>query len=112
MGDEIVVLYGDIAREMFLIQRGDFSVYNKNRELVCKLHSGDFFGEVAMLAREPRRTMTIKSTGYSDLLSLGREIFLKVFYDEMCPDFRISIVRHSPATRQLRGWALIRLYVQ
>ena len=32
----------------------------------------------------------------------------QVFHDAMCPDFRISIVRHSMATRNLRGWPFIR----
>ena len=109
--DEVVALYGDVAREMFLIQRGEFQVINRKSECVKVLQAGDFFGEMAMLSKEPRRTMTIKSLGYADALSLSREVFLRVFNDGTCPDFRISIVRHSPATRWLRGWPLIRMYV-
>ena len=33
----------------------------------------------------------------------------QVFDDPTCPDFRISIVRHSPKTKMMRGWALIRM---
>ena len=51
--------------------------------------------------------MTVKSASYSDVLTLSRSVFLRVFDDPTCPDFRISIARHSPATKDLRGWALI-----
>ena len=53
---ERVVLFGEVAYEMYLIQRGQFNVLNKHGSLVRVLKDGDFFGEVSLRSPACRTT--------------------------------------------------------
>ena len=85
------MLFGEVAHDMYLIRRGRFNVIDKYGRHVRVLNDGDFFGELAMIAKDPYRTMTVKSVGYSDALALSREVVLRVLNDPSCPDFRAPV---------------------
>ena len=88
---EIVCMFGESAKEMFLIQRGEFEVIEAGtKEVVRTLKPGMFFGEMALLTKDARRTATIRSTGYSDALTLGREVFRKVADNSTFPDRKLN----------------------
>jgi CRP-like cAMP-binding protein len=52
------------------------------------LHEGDFFGEIALLMKQPRNA-SIRAVGYCDLYSLSKESFDKVVSNY--PDFERSL---------------------
>ena len=105
--NEVACTCGDVAKNMFLIQRGDFCCLSDAGSSVKS--NGEIFGEEAMIARRPRCTATVKAVTYADTLRLPRRAFVQMFNDRRHPDFRISVVQNLDATKHLRGWALIRI---
>ena len=45
-GHSVIIRFGDVARDMFLIQRGSFAVINQDSECVRIMVAGEFFGEM------------------------------------------------------------------
>ncbi len=69
---------GDEGREMYFLVKGDLAVLTKDEEsMIATLHSGDFFGEIALLKDKPR-TATIKAITYCDLYTLEKIHFTRV----------------------------------
>ena len=67
--------YGD---EMFMIASGSCEVLVKG-EAVRTFSKNDFFGEIALMKSEKvRRTATIRATGYSEIVSLTKDAFLRL----------------------------------
>jgi CRP-like cAMP-binding protein len=65
---------GDIGWEFFAIERGAAEV-TIGDDPVRALGPGDFFGELAMIEEEHRRTATVKATEDSTLVVLTRQAF-------------------------------------
>ena len=69
---ETIMRTGDKGRAMYFIASGKVEVVLEDRRL--SLGPGDFFGELALLTRQPRRADVV-SVGYTHLLSLdGRDL--------------------------------------
>ena len=67
--------YGD---EMFMIASGSCEVLVKGKA-VRTFSKNDFFGEIALMKSEKvRRTATIRATGYSEIVSLTKDAFLRL----------------------------------
>jgi ABC-type bacteriocin/lantibiotic exporter with double-glycine peptidase domain/CRP-like cAMP-binding protein len=80
---EVAVRQGEEADAMFLIQDGRLSVWvdgdgegdgDGGGRRVRTLHTGEFFGELALI-RSGRRTATVRAEGPVRLLRLGRDDF-------------------------------------
>ena len=56
-----LVKEGDIAHELFIIEEGTVAV-TRDGEPVAELGPGDFFGEIALLDADRRRTSTVTAT--------------------------------------------------
>ena len=54
----VLVREGDLAHELFVIEEGTAEV-SREGELIGDLGAGDFFGEIALLADDRRRTSTV-----------------------------------------------------
>ena len=70
--NELVVLIGEIGREMFFCARGDCEVLGRDNVRVFTITDGMFFGEVAVLF-SVKCTATVRTVTYCDLLSLSKE---------------------------------------
>ena len=70
--NELVVLMGEIGREMFFCARGECEVLGENEQRVFTITDGMFFGEVAVLF-SVKCTATVRTVTYCDLLSLAKE---------------------------------------
>ena len=69
-----LVAQGDIGHELFIIREGTASVIRDGRHL-RELAAGDFFGEIALLDDERRRTSTVIATSPMRLAVLhGRHL--------------------------------------
>lgn len=53
-----LVREGDLAHELFVIEEGTAEI-SREGELIGELGAGDFFGEIALLAEDHRRTSTV-----------------------------------------------------
>jgi len=69
-----IVTQGDVAHELFVIVEGTARV-SRDGEHVRELGAGDFFGEIALLDEERRRTSTVVATSPMRLAVLhGRDV--------------------------------------
>jgi len=69
-----VVTEGEMSHELYIILKGEYQVTLKN-ELMAKLSSGDYFGEMSLIDRAPR-SASVWSIGESELLAIPREELL------------------------------------
>jgi MFS family permease len=69
---EVVVQAGDTGDRFYIIDSGELEIVNDAR---ASAHSGDFFGEIALL-RDVPRTATVRAVSASELFALDREDFL------------------------------------
>jgi MFS family permease len=70
---DVVIRAGDIGDRFYVVDDGELDVDSASRHTVA--HSGDYFGEVALL-RDIPRTATVKAAVDSQLYELGRDVFL------------------------------------
>eukprot|EP01062_Namystynia_karyoxenos_P035725 TRINITY_DN260_c1_g1_i1.p1 TRINITY_DN260_c1_g1~~TRINITY_DN260_c1_g1_i1.p1 ORF type:complete len:562 (+),score=197.78 TRINITY_DN260_c1_g1_i1:71-1687(+) len=78
--DSYIVRKGEVGREMYFISRGEVQVVSdakqkKDRIVYATLRDGSFFGEVALLLNDSRRTATVVASQFSDLFMLRKEDF-------------------------------------
>ena len=69
---------GDIGDCMYFIDKGKLNVFVDGVGQVSDLGTGDFFGEVALLSDDSKRTATVTVAEETHVLRLGREGFNKV----------------------------------
>ena len=65
---------GDLGREFFVIVEGDVSVTQNGNE-IRRLGAGDFFGEIALIYYNARRTATVTATSPLRFFVLTRQSF-------------------------------------
>jgi CRP-like cAMP-binding protein len=68
----VLVEQGKVGREFFLILDGSASV-RRNGRRVASLGAGDHFGELALLAREPRDASVVADTEMRALIVSDRD---------------------------------------
>jgi voltage-gated potassium channel len=73
-GDAICT-FGEIGEKMYFINKGTVEVVSPDgKQVYAILKEGDFFGEIALLLKQPRNA-TIRSVDYCDLYSLDKDSF-------------------------------------
>jgi glucose-6-phosphate 1-dehydrogenase len=77
---ETIIKAGDMAKEMYLISRGQVEVKDKSGKVVKTLKDGDFFGEIGLLMSTPR-TATVVAKTQCDLFVLKRADFSRILRD-------------------------------
>jgi voltage-gated potassium channel len=75
----IIVSKGDDADEMYFIAAGEVEVELPDGEV--RLGEGDFFGEVALIHRDTKRTATVTAVYQTDLLVLSERDFRRLMHD-------------------------------
>eukprot|EP01059_Diplonema_ambulator_P009705 TRINITY_DN19649_c1_g1_i1.p2 TRINITY_DN19649_c1_g1~~TRINITY_DN19649_c1_g1_i1.p2 ORF type:complete len:340 (+),score=129.83 TRINITY_DN19649_c1_g1_i1:1786-2805(+) len=78
--DSFIVRKGEVGREMYFISRGEVQVVSEAKEaservVYATLRDGSFFGEVALLFNDSRRTATVVTSSFCDLFVLRKEDF-------------------------------------
>lgn len=96
--DEVLVRRGDRGGSMYFIAAGTVEVQLPDGARV-KLHDGEFFGELALLNREPR-SATVRSVGYCQLLELMETDFRRTL--EANPRVRAHILSVAEIRRATR----------
>ncbi len=70
----VVLRKGDPADDLFVVQEGDFAVFDADRQ-INRMTSGDWFGEIGLLQRSPR-TATVVSTSQALVWRIPGDTFL------------------------------------
>jgi len=79
---------GDRGREFFALLDGTAEV-SRRGQLLSTLGSGDFFGEIALVARAPR-TATVTTTSPARVLVFTDQAFRRLI--EIDPDIRLRVL--------------------
>ncbi|MGH9862683.1 MAG: cyclic nucleotide-binding domain-containing protein [Candidatus Acidiferrales bacterium] len=100
---EIIIDQGDPADRAYFIQKGEVEVIreeNGKRTRVARMGAGTYFGEMALLKREARRTATIQAATQVELLVLGKENFYRLL--DAIPSLHEEFASRS-ADRKVEG---------
>jgi len=71
---KVLMREGDLGREFFVIVEGDVSV-TKDGDEIRSLGPGDFFGEIALIYEDARRTATVTAKSPLRFFVLTRQSF-------------------------------------
>jgi CRP-like cAMP-binding protein len=71
---KVLTREGDLGREFFVIVDGDVSVTQDGKE-IRRLGPGDFFGEIALIYENARRTATVTAASDLRFFVLTRQSF-------------------------------------
>jgi glucose-6-phosphate 1-dehydrogenase len=77
---ENVICYGDIGREMYLIEQGEIEVLDDKGAVIKVLTDGDVFGEVGVLM-STKRNATCRAKCATDLYVLSKADFSRILRD-------------------------------
>lgn len=91
---------GDEGNDMFFVSRGELVAISKDSQTVLsKLSDGDFFGEIALILKQPR-TASVRAATYCDMYRLDRDLFERVLshYPEVA-----AKIHERASERQARG---------
>jgi CRP-like cAMP-binding protein len=75
---EMIFAQGDLADRLYIIQRGEVEVLRTTDDkevLLARLGPEDYFGEIALLMADGRRTASVRAVTQVGLLTLGKENF-------------------------------------
>ncbi len=79
---ETIVRQGDTGRTCYFLESGGVEVFHRTEggadELVARLGPGDFFGEMSLLAGEPRNA-TVVAKEDCRCIVIGSEVFINIF---------------------------------
>lgn len=103
--DEPLLRRGDRGGAMYFIAAGTVEVQVPGMQTPIQLGAGDFFGEVALITREPR-TADVRSLGYCQLLELEEPDFRRLL--EADDELRRHILSTAETRRTQRRRLLAR----
>ena len=87
---KVLTREGDLGREFFVIVEGEVSV-TKDGEEIRRLGPGDFFGEIALVYEDARRTATVTETTPLRFFVLTRQSFRSLL--ERQPEIEERVMR-------------------
>ena len=78
--NDYIVRDGEMAFEMYFIKKGSAHVVSSNGIMVVKLESGSYFGESALLARQPRMA-SVRAVEYCETCAIVKDDFDEILYE-------------------------------
>lgn len=77
--NDVIVKEGDVGEYFYIIEDGTVScIKEENSEVIRDLEQGEYFGELALIEQEQKRTLTVKAKCDCKLLVLNRDTFFRV----------------------------------
>jgi glucose-6-phosphate 1-dehydrogenase len=98
--DELIIRQGDVGREMYFIARGRVEVIDGAGRLLRTLGDGEFFGELSLLASEPR-SASVRAATACDLFVLDQRDFNDVLRSH--PQFGAALQEAARGRYQAGG---------
>jgi CRP-like cAMP-binding protein len=117
---EVLIREGDTGEEMFFIRSGAILVSKKVsgrvEQILSRLETGGFFGEMSVFGDEAKRTATIQADVETSLLALDRESlnqFIEAnprdaarFFQEMARVLIRRLLQSSQLVAEVTRWGL------
>jgi hypothetical protein len=98
---DIIVRRGELGEEMFFINRGIVEVISEDgQDVYATLTEGQFFGEIALLTKEPRNA-SIRCADYCDVYTLDRETFHRLLKHHPEISSRVEQLAKKRSTEQV-----------
>lgn len=92
----MVLVSGEVGKEMYIVNRGRLQVVNDNgKTVLATLRPGSYFGEISILNMGNagnRRTASVRSVGYSDLFCLSKNDLWEVLKDYPTARVRLEAI--------------------
>lgn len=80
---DYIIKHGDIGNEMYFVVKGTVQAMDKEETVIyTTLSEGSFFGEIALLKKNSRRTATVRSFTYAQL-----NVLYKADFEEILVNF-------------------------
>ncbi len=89
--DDVVFFKGTVGNQMYIVLGGTVGVF-KGERCIAELHTGDMFGEMALVNKEPR-SATVKAIEPSHLFVLSESTFQYLLTKRVAVQLLINIVR-------------------
>jgi glucose-6-phosphate 1-dehydrogenase len=87
---ELIIRKGDVAQEMYLVNRGEVEVFDAAGHVLSRIKDGGFFGEIGLLHSQPR-TATVRAKTQCDMFVLQRRDFKRILREQ--PQFAQAVQR-------------------
>ena len=91
---ERIFAIGDPGEAMYFIHSGEVEILDRDDTVLALLHSGDFFGETALITGDPR-SATVRARTFCDLQVLPKAAFDHVVH--RYPDFERQLLASARA---------------
>lgn len=76
---DVIVKEGDAGEYFYIIEEGKVECIKEDeQEIIRTLDPGDYFGELALIESEQKRTLTVKAKSLCKLLVLNKDTFYRV----------------------------------
>jgi CRP-like cAMP-binding protein len=102
---ELIIRQGDAGVEFFVVVEGNVVVFENgdtsSRRVLCSLHSGHFFGEMALLTNEPR-VASVVADGKVMCLCVAQSAFQAICSNDLFSDVMRRILVDRQKARRLR----------
>ena len=89
--DDVVFFKGTVGNQMYIVLGGKVGVF-KGEKCIAELHTGDMFGEMALVNKEPR-SATVKAIEASHLFVLSESTFQYLLTKRVAVQVLLNIVR-------------------
>jgi voltage-gated potassium channel len=89
---EVLFRRGQTGKTMYFVSHGEVDILGADGQLLQRMTTGDFFGEVALLGGQVRNA-TARAASYSDLYTLDQEDFDRVLTQH--PEFEAEVRRRA-----------------
>ena len=86
---KVLIREGSRGREFFVLLDGEVDV-SKDGKRINRLGPGDFFGEIALVARSPVRTATVTATSPVRALVVTAQNFRRLL--DRSPDIKLKVL--------------------
>jgi len=88
---ETIFHKGTVGSQMYVVLGGKVGVFDNNK-LLAELHTGDMFGEMALVNREPR-SATVMAVEESKLFVLSENTFQQLLSKRVAIQILLNVVR-------------------
>ena len=86
---EFIIIAGETGKEMYFLGHGTADVIHPQGNYLATLRKGNFFGEIALIVEEAKRTASVKALTYCDIFRLEKQDFSVIL--RKFPAFKDSV---------------------
>jgi CRP-like cAMP-binding protein len=89
--NEVIFFKGTVGSQMYVVLGGKVGVFSDNDKLIATLTTGDMFGEMALVSKEPR-SATVRALETSKLFVLTESAFDKLLTKRVAIRLLLNII--------------------